>query len=164
MVLRKFTREDIPEFLSWLKDTGPEFLILFSGPRYYYPLDEKQMLGTLATGDYIPFASMEDRKTSMIGHCQLTRMDYKKGTVTIGRVLIKPEERGKGFGYTMMQELIGYIRREYSFSKVYLNVYDFNSPAICCYKRLGFVEKHREDIHLDAIGKKWTCIHMELGL
>ena len=159
--LERFDKNDIPEILEWLKDTDAEFLIQLAGPRYKYPLNEEQLLDTLKDETFLLFRAIEQETDEVIGHCQLMRINLDNKTASIGRVLLKPEKRGFGYGNTMLQQLINYAIDELQLEKLTLKVFNFNKSAYQCYLRLGFVESSREDVFFEKINKIWNCITME---
>jgi len=155
-----FTQADIPEFLSWLKDTDEDFLVQFAGTNYRYPLDENQLEQTLQNDDTIMFKAL-DADGNMIGHCQLLRVDKILQSASIGRVLVRPERRDNGHGKAMVRALMDYAVKELKIRKLILRVFDFNESAIRCYTHLGFVEIAREAVYYPVIHKTWYRITME---
>ena len=120
--LEKFDKNDISEFLKWLENTDAEFLIQLAGPRYKYPLNEEQLLDTLKDETFLLFKAIEQETDEVIGHCQLMRINLDNKTASIGRVLLKPEKRGFGYGNTMLQQLIVYAVGELQLEKLILMV------------------------------------------
>jgi len=157
--LELFTKEDIPEILKWLESTDAHFLHQFAGPSYHFPLDTEQLTASLLNEDSILFRVVRARKS--IGHCQLMRIDRSEGTAAIGRVLLKKEERGKGYGGMIIHELIKYAGRELNLSRVFLNVYEFNTAAVECYKSAGFRAMGEAETFIPAVEDTWKSIMME---
>lgn len=69
-------------------------------------------------------------------------------------MLIGPsEQRGHGYGKQLMQAALRFAFEELALQKVTLGVFTFNTPAIRCYEKLGFIQermlknarKHGED-------------------
>ena len=101
------------------------------------------------------------RARKSIGHCQLMRIDRSEGTAAIGRVLLKREERGKGYGGMIIDELIKYAGRELNLSRLFLNVYEFNTPAVECYINAGFRVTGEAETFIPAVEDTWKSIMME---
>jgi len=164
IVLETFEKRDIPELLGWMKDSDAEFLLQFAGPKYRFPLDEKQLLDTLFDKSILVFKAIDETTDAMIGHCQLMKIDLRNKSATIGRVLIKPDKRGLGYGYAMLKELINYAASVLKLKQLNLRVFDFNQSAIRCYLKLEFVESKREDVVFQEINKTWNCITMDYDI
>ncbi|MBA7498003.1 hypothetical protein ES704_00737 [subsurface metagenome] len=87
-------------------------------------------------------------------------IDPVNKSASIGRVLIKQDNRGLGYGYAMLKELINYATNVLQLKQLNLRVFDFNKSALRCYSKLGFVELKRENIFYREINKEWCCIAM----
>jgi RimJ/RimL family protein N-acetyltransferase len=161
ITLKTFEKADIPELLDWIKDTDTEFLMQFAGPRYKFPLDEKQLLDTLSDNSSLVFKAINERTGAVIGHCQLMRIDPKNKSASIGRILIKQDNCGMGYGYAMFNELMNYALHVLKLEKLSLKVFDFNKSAFRCYEKSGFVESERENVFFLEINKTWNCITMD---
>ena len=161
IILKTFKKKDIPELLDWTKDSDAEFLIQFAGPRYRFPLDEKQLLDTLYDKSSLVFKAIDETTCATIGHCQLMRIDLDNKSASIGRALIKQDYRGLGYGYAMLKELINYATSVLKLKQLNLKVFDFNKSAFRCYSKLGFVESKRENVVFQEINKTWNCITMD---
>jgi len=161
IILETFEKKDIPALLDWIKGSDAEFLIQFAGSKYRFPLDEKQLLDTLYDKSILVFKAIDETTGVMIGHCKLMKIDLPNKSANIGRVLIKPNKRGLGYGYAMLKELIIYATSVLKLKHLNLRVFDFNQSAIRCYLKLGFVESKREEVFFPAINQTWNCITME---
>ena len=161
MKLEEFRAEDIQELLGWLADTDEEFLIQFAGPAYNFPLDTNQLAETLMDDSNFSFRAVDETSGRPIGHCQLMRIDRQDKSAAIGRIFIRKEFRGRGYGREMTEKLVEYARDAFGLSTLTLNVFDFNRSAYSCYKNLGFTETGTSEKYFDAIGKTWKVISMK---
>lgn len=58
-------------------------------------------------------------------------------------IMIRAEDRGKGFGRALMQHCLDWARDTPSVEKLGLSVYATNAPAYKMYQSLGFLEEGR---------------------
>lgn len=160
--LEEFTKSDITTLLTWLENTDNKFLYQFGGPRYSYPLDEKQLTDNFDMKDYQLLKFVDGDK--VIGHCQFMRINPEKSNASIGRLLINPDFRNMGYGQKMIKEMISYAKDELKLSKLLLRVFDFNIGAIKCYERVGFRKCGTESNFIESFSEEWQTISMELDL
>ena len=164
--LEPFTEEDIKPHLSWLEGTDLEFLLQYSGPAYSFPLDQAQLLGDIekmrASEEFLMFKAVEEASGETLGHIQFLNIHREAGTATIGRVLVRKERRGHGFGEEMMRLAIEEAFQELGLSTLELWVYSFNRPAIQCYMKLGFRIAARAIHVFPDSGKRWGRLLMKL--
>lgn len=158
--LETFTESDIAEFLEWFRSTDAEFLLQFGGPKLEHPLDEKQLLDLMKDPTYLLLKATENESGMMSGHIQLMRIDPENRKAFVGRVLIKKEKRGLGYCEVMLNRLMSYAANRLNLRSLDLNVYDWNTTALNCYKKSGFTEIKRESIFFPQIGKEWNSITM----
>lgn len=163
-MLTIFNEEDIPLLLNLLKGTDARFLLQFAGPRYKYPLDKKQILETMEAIDYMLFKFIDDKTGEFLGHCQLVRIDDENKKATVGRVLLDPNQRGRGLGKEMISNLITFSREKLRLRELDLRVYDFNKSALKCYENLGFKETTRQSKYFESVDEAWISITMSLKI
>ncbi|MDC7223841.1 MAG: GNAT family protein [Spirochaetales bacterium] len=159
--LEPFCIEDISPVLGWLENTDGKFLYQFAGAAYTYPLNEKQLLETIGSEEIFPLKAIETEGEGTVGHCQLMRINRQKSLCSLGRLLINPESRGKGYGSQMLEALRLYVWEELKISTLKLRVYDFNKSALNCYKNFGFEVTKEESLFIESFGESWNCLSME---
>jgi RimJ/RimL family protein N-acetyltransferase len=140
--LKHFTKEDIPQLISWI-DT-PEFLVQWSGTGFSFPLTNEQLI------KYLKESNMEESKihaykvihldsSKVIGHISLGSINFHNRNARMCRVLIGDEElRGKGLAPSIVNKLLSIAFEQFGLHKVSLAVYDFNTPALKLYQKMGF--------------------------
>jgi RimJ/RimL family protein N-acetyltransferase len=74
----------------------------------------------------------------LIGYCELARYDRKSQSAHISQVIISPKHRSKGFAKIMIGSVLKFGFEELGLNRIMLGVFDFNKPAIKCYKKMGF--------------------------
>ncbi len=165
--LRAFEEADIPRLLGWIPDA--RFLLQWAGPQYKFPLDAPQLLNTLAATEgerpsCFMFKALRKVEGDVVGHIELTKVNYDTGTARLGRVLIgRPEWRSRGLGREMVESALSYAFNRLGFDMITLGVFDFNAQAIACYEALGFTEYERRP-NARTFGKeRWTLVMMELN-
>jgi len=73
-----------------------------------------------------------------VGMCKLVPFTYRTShSVYLGGVAIDPAYAGKGYGFTMMQEIIAYAKAQ-GFLRIELSVAAINEKAIRLYEKAGF--------------------------
>ncbi|MFC1892052.1 GNAT family N-acetyltransferase [Thermodesulfobacteriota bacterium] len=164
--LQPFQKVDCIRLINWIPDA--RFLMQFAGPKYTFPLDERQLLKTMenTVGDdpsYYMFKAVMLPEQQIIGHIELMNLNREKRTTHMGSVLIgDPGIRGKGLGTEMIKKATGFAFDIIGVNEVTLTVYDFNKSAISCYNRAGF-----ENYRFKAKGRRfedeyWDMIIMRL--
>jgi RimJ/RimL family protein N-acetyltransferase len=162
--LRPFTEEDCDRLIGWIPDA--RFLLLWAGPGYTWPLDGKQLLATLRrTRGYMPvyfmFKAVDSDSCRIVGHIELQRYERRAGH--IGRVLVGDAGcRGKGYGTQLVSLVAGFAFAELGFDLLTLNVYAFNTPAVECYRRLGFRQVELRENARQFGDESWNLLTMEL--
>lgn len=156
--LQIFTIDDAHALISNIKDERS--LLQFAGPMYRFPLTEDQLEGDLSDENRTLFKIVDLENQNIIGHAQIF---LKEDTFLLGRILIWDENnRGKGYGKKVMQELLKYGFSHYNRKIAELNVYDWNTGAIECYKKVGFTidPDVRKEAKID--NEIWVSINMKI--
>jgi RimJ/RimL family protein N-acetyltransferase len=141
MQLIPFSPEHFSTLSAWLTDESA--VVQWGGPMVHYPLDAAQMQSMLDDGLSEPprrLCWMAENQGDWVGHVQLG-FDWRNGNATLGRVIINPEERGKGLSIPMLKLAIKAAFDHPQIDRLELNVYTFNQPAIRAYISLGFVHE-----------------------
>lgn len=142
--LEYFKQEDFSQLIDWAG--SPAFLMQWAGPSFVFPLDYEQL------ENYIKDSNKEDstsliykvrhQKTNqVIGHISLSNIDRDNKSARIARVLVGDRTyRGQGIGESMIAEVLKVAFTELKLHRVSLGVFDFNTAAIACYQKAGFVK------------------------
>ena len=165
--LEPFGDADIPALVAAIPDE--RFLLQWGGPVYVFPLDERQLLTTLATARaelpvHFLFKVVCTVEGSTVGHVELMRVDRSRRTAALGRVLLIDRDLyGRGMGRGVVARALDFAFGTLDCEDVTLNVFDFNHSAISCYRALGFetteVRPNARNFH----GEPWTLIAMRLS-
>jgi RimJ/RimL family protein N-acetyltransferase len=140
--LLPFERSDFARLISWVPSA--EFLMLWSGPFFTYPLDENQLETYYQSGQYDPpirkiYKAVDAAGGHAIGHIELNNIDWRNLSASVSKVLVGlPTQQNKGCGTQMMQKLVEIAFDQLHLHRLELRVFDFNQPAIRCYEKVGF--------------------------
>jgi RimJ/RimL family protein N-acetyltransferase len=164
--LEPFIEEDIPTLIGWI--STPEFLLLWGGPSFTFPLTEKQLtwlIGASArkTPEILALRAVESETGAVVGHIQIMAIDRQNRSARLGRVLIGPEERrGQGLGLEMVRAALRIAFDTLQIHRVDLFVFDFNTRAIACYKRAGFRTEGRLRDARRSGDSYWSLVVMSI--
>lgn len=157
VTLHPFTIEDAPLLISKIKDE--RMLLQFAGPAYRFPLTAEQLQKDLSDENRTLF-KITDQSGQIIGHAQIF---LKEKTFLLGRILIWDENnRGKGYGKKVMHELLRYGFSHFDRETAELNVYDWNTGAIECYRKVGFTfdPDVKNEAKIDQ--ETWISLNMKI--
>ena len=154
-MLRKFESQDMPSFLAAIHDA--KMLMQFAGPAYVFPLTAEQVAVDLQADDVRVFSMVTD-KDEVVGHAQ---MQIFSDSVLVRRILIWDGAwRGQGWGKHMVQQLLDVAFAMRKVQQVRLNLFDWNTPAIRCYQRLGFELSAGPAKTVQVAGETWQSLRM----
>lgn len=138
--LKIFEKADFQQLIDWVD--SPEFLLQWGGPAFEFPLTEKQLEKYIENADALVFKVVESDTGAAIGHISLGRIDRKNKAARVGKVLVGDMKvRVKGIGQQMLNEILKIAFDELHLHRVSLGVFDFNSRAIACYEKAGFIKE-----------------------
>lgn len=164
--LERFERADISKLLAWVD--SERLLRQWGGPGFNYPLDEQQLdeyvMKTEKKGtDTYAYKVIREADEKVIGHVSLARINHSHHSARIGRVLVgDPEVRGQGMGEQIIREILRIAFDEMKMHRVSLGVFDFNSPAIACYEKVGFIKEGLLRDTLFVEGEYWSIWEMSM--
>ncbi|KAA0761792.1 GNAT family N-acetyltransferase [Bacillus sp. SH5-2] len=138
--LEPFKRSDFEQLINWIH--SEEFLIQWSGNAFTYPLNEEQLHKYIESTNTLAFKVIDEETSDVIGHISLGQIDNINKSARIGKVLIGDKRmRGRSIGKHMMKAVLHVAFEELKLHRVTLGVYDFNTTAILCYEKIGFVKE-----------------------
>lgn len=136
ITLRTFTPADFVRLKSWIDSEA--MLQQFAGPIFRYPLTNKQLHTYIEKPNRHAFAVMYQSRN--IGHAEITLLE--NNTARLCRILIgETGDRGKGLGEQIIQALVDLCWNTFDAEEIELNVYEWNTAAIRCYEKVGFVRR-----------------------
>ncbi|MRD35827.1 GNAT family N-acetyltransferase [Bacillus thuringiensis] len=138
--LESFKKSDFKQLINWIN--SEEFLIQWSGNAFTFPLDEQQLEKYIESANTLAFKVVDEETSDVIGHISLGQIDNINKSARIGKVLVgNTKMRGRSIGKHMMKTVLHIAFDELKLHRVTLGVYDFNTSAISCYEKIGFVKE-----------------------
>lgn len=155
-----FKERDFQTLFNWID--SPRFLMQWGGPMFNYPLTHLQLMNYKDAQDRRAFQVYDTDLGETIGHLSIGRINKDKKQGRIGKVIVSPDCRGKGYGERMIQLISTYAFQTLELEKVTLGVFDFNKGAIRCYEKAGFtIDYHLKD-HRPFEDETWSLYEMSL--
>lgn len=138
--LEPLKRSDFKQLINWIN--SEEFLIQWSGNAFTYPLNDQQLEQYIESTNTLAFKVIDEDSKEVIGHISLGQIDNINRSARIGKVLVGDTKmRGRSIGKHMMKAVLHIAFGELKLHRVTLGVYDFNTSAISCYEKIGFVKE-----------------------
>lgn len=157
--LRPYNVNDADKILSWSKDEDA-FYKWSAGVLGEYPITKEQF-GFVNT--LMAFTAIDD--DDLVGFFTMRRPTESHDELRFGFVVIDPEERGKGYGKSMLRLGVKFAKEIYGAKKVSLGVFENNESAYFCYKAVGFHDVTLEEVEKYVVhGKEWKCLELEMNL
>jgi len=164
IILERFQETDFPRLIDWIN--SERLMIQWGRWNFVFPLTVPQLSEYMKNtqGDKpnrIVLKGLTARNREVIGHIELDRISYTQGTASVCRVLIGPPEmRGKGYGQSLIREILRYAFENLVLRRVDLQVYAFNTSAIASYERVGFKREGCLRKHYKYGDELWDLIWM----
>ena len=134
--ISRFTLDHIDTLLSWIQT--PEDKVLWSGNSFISGLNRYLFKEHLCRKDLFAFQLLNQEKDiQAYGEIVLKAIDQ----ATLCRIIVNPENRGKGIGKYLCKKLISEIKEWKVIKEVSLNTLSCNYVALSCYESLGFSQQ-----------------------
>lgn len=162
--LERFSKAEIPQLVSWIPDK--EFLLQWGGPYYIFESLTEQLQNEVnmmpeENPKSLMFSAKSNDSDEIVGHIQLLGIDMVNMSARIGRVLVgEKENRNKGIGLKMINAVLNIAFNELNLHRVDLGVFDFNTSAIACYKKAGFIIEGNLRESRKIGGRYWSLLNM----
>lgn len=166
ITFQPFALEDFARLILWTPSA--EALVQWAGPSFTFPLDMSQAAEYLApasgpSADRRIYRAALSASGEVVGHVDLSNIDVDNRAATVCRVLVDPDRRGEGIGEQIMRQIIRVGFEELHLHRLDLRVFDFNAPAIACYKKVGFVTEGVLRDWVRVGDGYWSAIMMSLS-
>ena len=141
--LEYFTADDFQLLIGWISDK--DLLLNWAGSHFKFPLTEDKLhwylkgANDFESSDTLIYKAVDSESRDTVGHISLTALNRENRSARITRVIVgNPAERGKKIGEQIIKAMLRTGFTELNLHRMSLGVYDFNEPAIRCYKKCGF--------------------------
>lgn len=156
ITLREFVKSDMPKLLEWASNP---VIVKYNGiPATDSETMYKGLMNRIIEGRIVFIIEVVERPIGSI----YIDIDEKNKKAEFHIIIGEDDCRGKGYGTEATKLSLDYVFNELKLNKVFLEVLDFNIPAINLYEKLGFKKDGvlRKDIYLN--GKYENHIIMSL--
>lgn len=157
------TGEDASHIVKWNRGTDADFLQQWSGRGYHYPITEeaiKDRIEQSKDSSYRVYKIINEKE--IIGTIELMNIDEVGKKATVGRFLLAPEYRGKGYGTKALACFVREIFLHTNLELLDLYVFKFNTTAIHCYEKVGFRMNQEIEHHNGRIMLRMKLFRQEL--
>lgn len=160
--LRQYKSCDAQAIAKWVQDK--DVFTIWGGERFGdYPItaeiiDKKyrEANGDCAEPDnFYPWTAFDDN--GIVGHFIMRYINGDNKVIRFGWVIVDSSARGKGYGTEMLRLGLKYAFEILGAEKVTIGVFENNTPAYKCYKKVGFADV---DVVKD---EPWDIIEMEIN-
>ena len=179
--LEYFTADDFSKLIEWISDE--ELLLNWAGSAFRFPLTDDKLnwyikgANNFDDSDTLIYKAVDTDTGSTVGHISLTAVNRSNRSARITRVIVgNPAERGKKIGEQMIRAIMHTGFNRLKLHRMSLGVYDFNEPAIRCYKKCGFnvdgilrdISRHGDNfwsiMEMSILENEWTEKYSEQSL
>jgi len=158
--LEKFGSKDFQQLIQWVNNE--ELMIQFAGTRVFrFPLTSEDLEQYISDEQRHAYTIVDSNTKGVVGHAEIYMKPNQ--TVLLCRILIGDKnKRGQGIGQQVIPELCRIAIDELNAKLVELNVYDWNTSAIRCYEKSGFVLNPGVYNDVEMKGQIWRSLNMIL--
>ena len=162
--LRPYKTCDAPQIVSWFE--GEKTFRFWATDKYdHYPITPDELNQYYEAyedqDDFYAMTAFDDE--DIVGHMVLRFLDEAKTEIRFCFIVVDHSKRGKGYGKEMLNLALTYAFDILKAKKVSVCVFEHNSTAYECYKKLGFTDvlsKEPDIFHI--MGEDW--IYKELAM
>jgi len=144
IALKPLEISDFDQLAKWIP--SKRFHVQWCGTIFRFPLGETQLQKYLEKCGGVPPRRLAfkavDAGNNMVGQINFHIVNVEHGYAHLGPILVgDPALRGKGIGSEMICKMQEIAFKELNLHRIDLYVFDFNTSAISCYEKMGFVKE-----------------------
>ena len=132
--LERATGKDFDELMTWFDDE--QSVKVWGGPKFRYPFDRKSFLDDCHCSDMATFCLFSENNDM----CAFGQFYERDKRINLARLIAHPSMRGQGIGRRLITMLMTIGADLLDLDEYSLFVYRDNTPALECYRSLGFKE------------------------
>ncbi|HPH95496.1 MAG TPA: GNAT family protein [Anaerolineaceae bacterium] len=152
--------KDAPCFFRWRSDS--EYWNLLSSS-IAFPVnlrDIKKELQKWETDEQVYSFGIHTLDDDRLAGLVELEVDLLHRDAWVGIGIGEADCRGKGFGTDAMLEIMRFGFLELDLFRISLNTFEYNTPAIRTYEKMGFTHEGRMRAYLNWKGRRWDLIFM----
>lgn len=168
---RAFPDSDAERLVGWVR--SQKELLEWAGPNFSFPFsleDFRKHLQSQPEDRFHPLCLLDSDTEQIVayGEVNVVKADDPIA-VELTRIIVDPvNARGRGIGTAFVSLLLKFCFEDLGLTRVALNVYTHNKPAVRCYEKAGFAQEglrrqvvRCNDIYWDAyvmaiLRNEWT--------
>jgi RimJ/RimL family protein N-acetyltransferase len=108
------------------------------------------------------FVLVKGGEGSPVGYGEINPMRKGGEYLWLGHVVVRPDQRGRGMGSTLLRALLVEAFERRNAALVALIVFPDNLAALRCYRRAGFSQSGEEIHQFDGAGPTHRLLRMEI--
>lgn len=162
VVLRRHTRDNLPDFLRWYQDPDVARLTRYQAAPMRAEEIERFFMMRAMGPDALAMGIHVRATGRLIGTCAFSQLDADNGSVLFHITIGAHDEWGHGYGSEATGLMVDHAFSSLGLHRVALTVFAFNERAIRAYARVGFTAEGRAREAIWRDGTWWDEIHMSV--
>jgi RimJ/RimL family protein N-acetyltransferase len=130
-------------------------------PSTHPPLTAEKIMGWKKSGGEA-FVLVKGGEWSPLGYGEINPMRKGGEYLWLGHVIVRPDQRGRGLGRTLLRALLVEAFERRNAMRVALIVFPDNLAALRCYRRVGFSLSGEEIHQFDGEGLTHRLLRLEI--
>jgi RimJ/RimL family protein N-acetyltransferase len=158
--LSPIDKNDYLRYTEWVNDMDVAMGMIFAS-KLIDEESEKSVLERLTKMEF-NFAIIDSEKEAVIGNIGFPNIDQINHSGEVGIFIGDKNYWGNGYGTEALNLILDFGFNILNLNSIHLKVYAYNSPAIKCYKKVGFKEAGRLREAKIICGNKYDEVYMDI--
>lgn len=160
LTFRPIERADIKQLRLWRN--SPDIRVRCREYRLLSVEDQTKWFESLLNDRSVYMLAVE-AESKLIGVCGLTGINWVNSTAELSIYIGPEEERHKGYGRGIVNELLRIAFMELNLNRVWLECYEFNRPGLELFESCGFIREGILRDHVFKDGKYRSSVMMGIS-